>query len=63
MTSLESFLSMGGYAGFVWPSYALAAVVLVAVLVASVRAARGAERDLDLIQQTRRARRGGQPES
>ncbi len=63
MSMLESFLAMGGYAGFIWPTYILTAVVLVALLVASLKAARGAEKDLDAIQQTRRARRRNQPES
>ena len=26
----QSFLAMGGYAAFVWPSYALALIVLIA---------------------------------
>jgi heme exporter protein D len=30
------FLSMGGYAGYVWPAYGTAALVLVAMTVASV---------------------------
>jgi len=34
---MQEFLSMGGYAAYVWPSYILTAVVLVALLIASVR--------------------------
>ncbi|MDZ7749305.1 MAG: heme exporter protein CcmD [Halofilum sp. (in: g-proteobacteria)] len=30
----QEFLAMGGYAAFVWPSYALAVIVLVANVVA-----------------------------
>jgi heme exporter protein D len=37
MNSLSSFLDMGGYAGFVWSSYGITAVVLVVLLVASLR--------------------------
>lgn len=33
MTGLESFLEMGGYARFVWPSYGLVLIVLVLNLV------------------------------
>lgn len=28
MTSLHEFLSMGGYGAYVWPSYGIAAVVV-----------------------------------
>lgn len=34
--SLESFLYMGGYAVYVWPSYALTAVVLIANIILPV---------------------------
>ena len=30
MTSLHEFLTMGGYAAYVWPAYGLAAVVMAA---------------------------------
>jgi heme exporter protein D len=33
MKSLQEFLEMGGYALYVWPAYALAAVVLVVNMV------------------------------
>lgn len=57
MTDLSSFMGMGGYAAFVWPSYIVAALVLAAVVVLSVAKARRTEAELDLIQQTRRASR------
>ncbi len=28
MTAIESWFAMGGYAGFVWPAYGVAAIVL-----------------------------------
>ncbi len=34
---MSEFFTMGGYAVFVWPSYALTAVVMAAVLIASIR--------------------------
>ena len=37
MKSLHDFLAMGGYAAYVWPSYALAAVVLAANVVQALR--------------------------
>lgn len=35
MQSLADFIAMGGFAGFVWPAYAIAALVLVGLLVVS----------------------------
>lgn len=37
MNSVTQFLEMGGYAVFVWPAYAVAAVVLIGLLVQSLR--------------------------
>ena len=33
MTGLSEFLDMGGYAHFIWPSYAVVAVVMVLTLI------------------------------
>ncbi len=52
MDALYEFLSMGGYAFYVWTSYAIAAVVLIANLVAPVRLQRKLLLDLN-----RKARR------
>ncbi len=35
MESIMTFFNMGGYAGFVWPSYGVTAIVLVVLLVSS----------------------------
>lgn len=43
---MESYFAMGGYAGFVWPAYALTACVLAGLVVASVRKLKALERDL-----------------
>jgi heme exporter protein D len=48
--SLAEFFAMGGYAGFVWPAYGIAALVLIGVLTVSLqqlRQARAALRQLD----------------
>ncbi|MGE5624247.1 MAG: heme exporter protein CcmD [Bacillota bacterium] len=37
MTSLHEFLTMGGYAVYVWPAYAIAAVILLLNAVGPVR--------------------------
>ncbi|MBF0326675.1 MAG: heme exporter protein CcmD [Alphaproteobacteria bacterium] len=57
MESLSSFFAMGGYAGYVWPSYGLAVVLMVAVLVASARGVKNAERELEQMQSLRPGRR------
>lgn len=57
MESLNAFLSMGGYGGYVWSSYALTVVVLAGVLWASVRAARLREAELEQLQSMRPNRR------
>ena len=37
MTAIESWFAMGGYAGFVWPAYGVAAIVLGGLAVVSWR--------------------------
>jgi len=58
MSSLTSFLEMGGYGGYVWPAFALSAVVLVALLVESLRRLRTGERALARLEAAAAARRG-----
>lgn len=55
--NLSDFLDMGGYAEFVWPSYLVAAVILLALLVLSISALRSSEKTLKLLQETRQPRR------
>ena len=50
MDSLSSFLNMGGYAGFVWPSFVISVLVLVVLLVASLRSLRAREATLAQLQ-------------
>ena len=63
MESIQTMLHMGGYGGYIWPAYGISIVVLLAVLLASVAAARTNEAELDVLQQARRARRGNSSES
>jgi len=42
-----SFLSMGGYAAFVWPAFAFAALVLTGLFLASWREAKAREAELE----------------
>jgi heme exporter protein D len=55
MTSIEEFLHMGGYAFYVWTSYGVAAVVLIANAVAPMFARRELERRV--ARQDRQSRR------
>jgi heme exporter protein D len=54
--SLQDFLSMGGYAQFVWPSYGLVMVVLIVNFVLPIR--RKAEIEQSLKRAQRQAGRG-----
>ena len=55
MDAIATFLSMGGYWPFVWPAFAVAALVLGGLWVVSRRAMRA--READLAAQPERARR------
>jgi heme exporter protein D len=54
--AIQTFLAMGGYAQFVWPAYALAAVVLVCLLALSLRQLRKAEAELSALGLPKRER-------
>ena len=43
---MSEYLAMGGYAAFIWPSYGVAAVLLVALFLISARRLHAAERAL-----------------
>lgn len=49
--SLRSFLEMGGYAAYVWPAYATAAVVLGGLLAHAMATLRRRERALAALQE------------
>ncbi len=50
MESLAAFFDMGGYGVYIWPGYALTAVVMVGMLVASIRFLRSNEARLQALQ-------------
>jgi heme exporter protein D len=58
MGSLATYLAMGGYAGFVWPAWGLAAVVMCALLVVSRRSLKGKQDELATLQDGEPGRRG-----
>ncbi len=43
MDAIKEFIDMGGYGGYVWPSYIVSALVLVIMLVVSQRLLKGNE--------------------
>jgi heme exporter protein D len=51
---MSTYFAMGGHAGFIWPSYAISALVLIALAVVSFRRARAAQRALDGLDRGRR---------
>jgi heme exporter protein D len=44
---MNEYFAMGGYAVFIWPSYGVAAVLLVVLFLLSARRLQAAERALD----------------
>ncbi len=57
---MGEYLAMGGHGAFIWPAYLCAAVVMVGLLVASLRALRARQNELDALE---RRRRGGDAET
>ena len=54
--AIADYLAMGGYAQYVWPAYALAAIVLVGLLAVSLRQLRKAEAELAALGLSKRER-------
>jgi heme exporter protein D len=50
MKAVLDFLSMGGYAAYVWPALGLTAVVLIGLWVVTLRTLRTRERQLQLLE-------------
>jgi heme exporter protein D len=46
MSSLSSFLEMGGYGGYVWPAFVLTAAVLLGLLADSLRRLKAVQKAL-----------------
>jgi heme exporter protein D len=46
VSDIGNFLAMGGYAGYVWPAYGAALVILAAIWLDGVRRRRAVERAL-----------------
>jgi heme exporter protein D len=50
---MNEFFAMGGYAAYVWPTYGVAALILVGLWIASVRELRAREADIAAVEATR----------
>ncbi|MBL29014.1 MAG: heme exporter protein CcmD [Rhodospirillaceae bacterium] len=57
MGDASNFLAMGGYALYVWPAYAVAAIVMIALVITTYRAYRAREAELRAAEQSREDRR------
>jgi heme exporter protein D len=44
---VSEYFAMGGYAAFIWPSYGVAALLLIVLFLLSARRLQAAERALD----------------
>ncbi len=47
---MGEYLAMGGNGGFIWPAYLAAAAVMAGLLVASLRALRARQAELDALE-------------
>jgi heme exporter protein D len=55
---MNAFFEMGGYAGYVWPAYGVAALVLIGMAWTSATTYRRTKRALEAAQQDRRRTAG-----
>jgi heme exporter protein D len=54
MEKLTEVLAMGGYAPYVWPSFIIAAAVMLGMVITSMRSLRKAQKTLAELQQSTR---------
>lgn len=55
---MSSYFGMDGYGGFIWPSYGLAAAVLIGLLIYTLRKARAEKAALDKLESEIDTQRG-----
>ncbi|MBL6932051.1 MAG: heme exporter protein CcmD [Rhodospirillales bacterium] len=58
MDVIKEFLDMGGYGGYIWPSYIVTAVVLIVMLVASQRLLKGNEATIKALEPAKKEETG-----
>ena len=54
---MSEFFSMGGYGSYIWASYGIAALAMIALLVATLRGLRQSKTELDQLETVLKARR------
>ncbi len=54
MDAMGQFFAMGGYAGYVWPAFAIVLLVMAILWIASIRAWRASENILTALRKNRR---------
>jgi heme exporter protein D len=59
LDAIMSFLSMGGYAAFIWPAFGVAAAVLIALFLVSWREAKAREAELEAMPRAEQRRERG----
>lgn len=59
--SLTDFLTMGGYAAYVWPAYGFTLLAMVALVVQSWRSARRRDAELEQLRRLARPGRASRP--
>ncbi len=57
MSNTDSILSMTEHGAFVWPSYAIVALVMIGLVITSIRALKQTERDLERAEKDARTSR------
>ncbi len=57
MDRITDFLSMGGYAEFVWPAFAVTIAVMLALVIVSRRTLQADRRTLESLESVRESRR------
>jgi heme exporter protein D len=62
MGAISQFLTMGGHAGYIWPAYGVAVVVLGVLAIASLRGLRARERELAVLEAARPRSRRRRPD-
>ena len=62
MGAVSGFLAMGGYAGFVWPAFGLAAVVMAGLVLVSLRELHAREAEVAALESAPPPARRTEPE-
>jgi heme exporter protein D len=57
---MSDFFAMGGYAGFVWPVYGLAALIMAALLWRTLAVLKRRQAEFEELDRARQAQRQGQ---